>query len=62
MCSMGNMELLCMEFRGFGPHLLARGSLMVYSELLLEKAVYSRVSVDMAIQNSCFFSDIRTLV
>ena len=30
---MGNMELLCMQCRGIGPHLVARGILIVFLEL-----------------------------
>ena len=25
MCLIGKMQLLCMQFRGIGPHLVARG-------------------------------------
>ena len=35
---------------------------MVFLELQREPDVYSRVTVGMAIQNSCLFSDIKTPV
>ena len=38
------------------------GSLMVFLELQWEPGLYSRVMVGMALQNSCLFSDVRTLV
>ena len=45
-----------------GPQLTARGSLMIFLELWQEPGVYSRVTVWMAISNSCLFSDVRTPV
>ena len=62
MCLIGNMELLCTQCRGIGPHLAARGSLMGFLDLRQEPGVYSRVPAGMAIQNSSFFKDVRTPV
>ena len=49
-CLMGNMELLCTQCRGIGPHLMARG--MSHG--------FSRVTVGIILQNS--FSKVRTPV
>ena len=35
---------------------------MVFLELLVEPGVYSRVMAGMAVQYSCFFSDVRIAV
>ena len=51
-----------MQFREIGPHLAARGSLIVFLELRRESGVYSQVPMGMALPNSCFFSDARTPV
>ena len=33
MCLIGNMQLLCMECRGIGPHLAARGKALGFSRV-----------------------------
>ena len=33
MCSIGKMQLLCMQCRGFGPHLVAMGKSHVFSRV-----------------------------
>ena len=51
MCLIGKTELLCMQCRGIGPHLVARGSLMGFLELRQARGVYSRVTTGMPILN-----------
>ena len=58
----GNTELLSMQWRGIGPHLAARGSLMTFLELRHAPGVYSRVTAGMAILNSGLFREVRTPV
>ena len=36
MCLIGNTELLCMQCRGIGPHLLARGKSHDFSRVAAE--------------------------
>ena len=45
-----------------GLNSMGGGSLMVILELPLEPGVYSRVMTRLALQNTCLFSDIRTLL
>ena len=59
---MGNMELLCMQCRGIGPHLATRGKCYGFSRVADGTGVYSQVTAGIAIQNSCVFSDVRTPV
>ena len=62
MCLIGNMELLCTQCRGFGPHLPSWGCLMEFLELRQEPGVYSHVTAGMAIRNSSLFNDVKTPV
>ena len=62
MCLIGKTQLLCMQCRGIGPHLVARGSLMDFLELRQARGVYSRVATGMPILNGSLFSEVRTLV
>ena len=55
-------QLLCMQCRGIGPHLVARGSLMGFLELRQARGVYSRVMTGMPTLNGTLFCEIRTLV
>ena len=48
MCLIGKTQLLCMQCRGIGPRLVARGFL----ELQQEPGVYSRVTMGMPILNA----------
>ena len=61
-CLTGNLELLCMQFRGFRSPVSLWGSLMFSLKMGREPGVYSRVMAGIAIQNSCLFSDVRTPV
>ena len=62
MCLIGKTQLLCMQCRGIGPHLVARGSLMDFLELRHARGVYSRVTTGMPILNGSLFSEAKTLV
>ena len=53
-------SLLCTQCRGMGPHISARGSFMFFLVLCWEPGVHSRVTAGEAINNFCFFSDVRT--
>ena len=53
-------ELLCKHCSGIGPHLWIGESLMFFLKLQLKCGVYSRFTMDMALQDSCLFSDVRT--
>ena len=56
------MQLLCMQCRGIGPHLAATGSLIVFFELRQEPGVYCRVTAGMSIRNWSLLSEVRTPV
>ena len=56
------MELLGMEGRRIGVHLVGGVSLMYFLELRWEPGVYSRVTAGMAVQNSWMFGEVRTPV
>ena len=62
MCLIGKTQLLCMQCRGIGPHLVAVGSLMGFLELRQAPGVYSRVTTGMPILNGSLFSEVRTPV
>ena len=62
MCLIGNTELLCMQCREIGPHLLVRRKSHGFLELLQKPGVYYRDTVVTAIQNSCLFSELSTPV
>ena len=47
---MGNIELLCMQCRGIGPHLMARGKYHGFLELRRENGECSRVMAEMIVQ------------
>ena len=55
MCFIGKTQLLCMQWRGIGPHLVARGNLMGFLELRQAPGVYSQVVTAMPILNGSFF-------
>ena len=61
-CFIGNMELLCTQCRGIGPHLSLSGKSHGFSQFAVGTWVYSRFMVGMAIQNSCLFTEVRTPV
>ena len=62
MCLIGKTQLLCMQYRGIGPHLVARAKSHGFLELRQAPVVYSRVSTGMPILNGSLFSEVRTLV
>ena len=62
MCLIGKTQLLCMQCRGIGPHLVARGSLMCFLELRQAPRVYSRVTMVMPILIGSLFSEVRISV
>ena len=62
MCLIGKTQLLCMQCRGIGPHLVEGGSLMGFLELRQAPLVYSRVKTGMPILNGSLFNEVRTLV
>ena len=52
MCLIGKTQLLCMQCRGIGPHLAARGKSHEFSRVVQAPGVYSRVTAAKAITNS----------
>ena len=56
----GKTQVLCMQCRGIGPHLVARGSHMGFLELRQAPGVYSRVTTGMPILNGSLFSEVWT--
>ena len=62
MCLIGKTQLLCMQCRGIGPHLVARGKSHGFLELRQAPEVYSRVTTGMHILNWSLFSEVRTPV
>ena len=62
MCLIGKTQLLCMQCRGIGPHLLARGKSHGFSRVAAGLGVYSRVTTGMPVLNGSFFSEVRTPV
>ena len=62
MCLFGKTQLLCMQCRGIGPHLVARGSLMGFLELRQAPGVYSPVTTGIPILSGSLFSEVMTLV
>ena len=62
MCLIGKTQLLCMQCRGIGPHLVARGKSHGFSRVRQARGVYSRVVTGMPIINGSLFSEVRTLV
>ena len=58
----GKTLLLCMQCRGIGPHVVARGKSHWFSRVALARGVYSRVTTRMPILNGSLFSEVRTLV
>ena len=62
MSLIGKTQLLSMQCRGIGPHLVARGRLMDFLMLRQARGVYSRVRTGIPILNGSLFSEVRTLV
>ena len=62
MCLIGKTQLLCMQCRGIGPHLVARGKSHGFSRVGQARGVYSRVTTGMPILNGSLFSEVKTLV
>ena len=62
MCLIGKTQLLCLQCRGIGPHLMAMGKSMGFLELWQAPVVYSRVTTGMPILNGSLFSEVRTPV
>ena len=61
-CLIGKMQLLCMQCRGIGPHLVARESLMGFLELRQEPGVYSRVTAGCLFETGVLLREVRTPV
>ena len=58
----GKTQLLSIQCRGIGPHLVARVKSHWFLELRQARGVYSRVTTGMPILNGSLFSEVRTLV
>ena len=56
MCLIGKTQLLCMQCRGIGPHLVARAKSHGISRVAAAPGVYSRVATGMHILNGSLFS------
>ena len=61
MCLIGKTQLLCMQCRGIGPHLVARGKSHGFFRVAQAPRVYFRVTTGMPVLNGSLFSEIRTL-
>ena len=62
MCFIGNTQLLCMQCRGIGPHLVARGKCHEFSRVAAGTwGIFSSYDVD-DILNGSLFSEVRTPV
>ena len=62
MCLIGKMQLLCMQCRGIGPHLMARGKSHGFSRVAPGTwGIFSSYD-GMPILNGSLFSDVRTTV
>ena len=62
MSLIGKTQLLCMQCRVIGPHLVARGKSHGFLELWQAPGVYSRVTTGMPILNGSLCSEVRTHV
>ena len=62
MCLIGKKQLLCMQCRGIGPDLVARGKSHGFSRIAAGTWVYSRFTTGMPILNGSLFSEVKTLV
>ena len=62
MCLIGKMQLLCMQCRGIGPHLVARGTSHGFSRGAGGTWVNSLVTTGMPYLNGSLFSEVRTPV
>ena len=61
MCLIGKTQLLCMQCRGIGPHLVARGKSHGFYRVAAG-TIYSRDTTGMPILNGSLFTEVRTLV
>ena len=61
-CLIGNLELLCMQFRGIQPHLSPTGKSQGFPRVAVGTRLHSRFTAGMAFQYSCLFSNFRTPV
>ena len=62
MCLIGKTQLLCMQCRGIGPHLVARGKSHGFSRVAAGTWGIVSSYDGMPILNGSLFSEIRTLV
>ena len=62
MCLIGKTQLLCMQCRAIGPHLVARGKSHGFSRVAAAPGLYSQVTPGMAILSGSLFNEVRTLV
>ena len=62
MCLIGKTQLLCMQCRGIGPHLVVRGKSHGFLDLRHAPVVYSGVTMGMPILNGSLFSEVWTPV
>ena len=62
MCLIWKTQLICMQCRGIGPQLVARGKSHEFSRVAAARGVYFRVTTGMPILNGSLFSEVRTLV
>ena len=62
MCLIGKTQLLCMQCRGIGPHLVASWKSRGFSRVAQARGVYSRVTTGTPIINGSLFSEVKTPV
>ena len=60
MCLIGKMQLLCMQCRGIGPHLVARGKSHGLFRVAAGTYSISSSKMGMPILNGSLFSEVRT--
>ena len=62
MCLIGKTQLLCMQCKGIGPHLVARGKSHGFSRVAAGTWGIFSSYTGMPILNGSLFSEVRTLV
>ena len=62
MCLIGRMQLLCMQCRGIGPHLVARGKSHGFSRVVAGTSGIFSSYDGMTVLNGSLFSEVSTPV
>ena len=62
MCLIGKTQLLCMQCRAIGPHLMSSGKSHGFSRVVAGTWGIFSSTTGMPILNGCLFSEVSTLV